>query len=102
LPIRSSNQKIRVGVIMESRLIQAKLPPLKSILRIVRSSNGLFGAALSDTILGFATSLASLTSVLDVDTPLQRINLELRHLDGPCPHLNNQRGLDYLVDIKEK
>jgi hypothetical protein len=39
---------------------------MKSILRIVRSSNVLFGTALGDPYLAFAIPLALLTSVLDV------------------------------------
>jgi hypothetical protein len=52
---------------MESRLLLAKLTPTKSILCIVRSHNGLFGTALSDPYLAFATPLASSKNLLDVE-----------------------------------
>ena len=52
---------------MNSKQLLARLPPLKSIMCIVRSKEGMLGTALSDPYLGFATPLASITSIVEIN-----------------------------------
>lgn len=52
---------------MQSTRFLAKLPPLKSIMCIVQSQEGSLGTALSDPYLGFATPLATIETVAEID-----------------------------------
>jgi hypothetical protein len=56
---------------MESRWLLAKLTPMKSILCIVRSHQGIFGTAISDPYLGFASPLASVKTLSEVEGVIQ-------------------------------
>mmetsp|Transcript_11037 Transcript_11037/g.13053 ORF Transcript_11037/g.13053 Transcript_11037/m.13053 type:complete len:157 (-) Transcript_11037:61-531(-) len=56
---------------MQSRLLLAKLPPLKSIMCIIQSQEGTLGTALSDPYLGFATPLASIPTITEVEKLIQ-------------------------------
>jgi hypothetical protein len=56
---------------MESRWLLAKLTPMKSIMCIVRSHQGIFGTAISDPYLGFASPLASVATASEVERVIQ-------------------------------
>jgi len=56
---------------MQSARFLAKLPPLKSIMCIIRSQEGALGTALSDPYLGFASPLVSIQTIVEVDQLIQ-------------------------------
>jgi RNase H-fold protein (predicted Holliday junction resolvase) len=56
---------------MQSRLLLAKLPPLKSIMCIVWNNKGMLGTAMSDPYLGFASPLASVPTIAEVEQLIQ-------------------------------
>jgi RNase H-fold protein (predicted Holliday junction resolvase) len=56
---------------MQSRLLLAKLPPLKSIMCVVRNNKGMLGTAMSDPYLGFASPLASVPTIAEVEQLIQ-------------------------------